>query len=95
MSNSYEYSVIHLFLYFLVEYNQSEVKNMYHCKNGQRVDPEHVCTFSKNQYGYISGCRDLTHLRSCGKTHRFNSSVYFSLFIPKMSIGDLAWLLCS
>ena len=38
------------------------------CNNGVCANGSSKCIYDTNQRGYITGCRDVTHLRSCGKS---------------------------
>lgn len=37
------------------------------CKNGQTVNPSVTCMYDIDIYGYVTGCRDASHLESCSK----------------------------
>lgn len=39
------------------------------CKSGACTRKRNLCLMEENEYGFMNGCRDLTHLQNCGKYH--------------------------
>ena len=38
---------------------------LFHCKSGQKIDPNYKCIYEIDEFGYQIGCRDVSHLRNC------------------------------
>lgn len=44
-------------------------KDVIHCRGGKIFSSNVVCLLDYDEHGEIVGCRDLSHLSSCGKYH--------------------------
>ena len=51
---------------------QREPGAMMTCENGERTLSKNRCLFEFDQYHRPIGCRDMTHLRDCGKSRLLN-----------------------
>ncbi|XP_022107210.1 uncharacterized protein LOC110988203 [Acanthaster planci] len=51
-----------------------ENPNLIQCNNGACADRRHICLYDFDQYGYQTGCRDVTHLRFCGEFECSNNT---------------------
>ena len=47
-------------------YSDNYICDYLSCKNGACVPLDHRCMFTIDKYGFMTGCRDATHLAKCG-----------------------------
>lgn len=52
------------------------------CNNGHYANISVKCIYDMDEYGYIIGCRDVTHLRDCG-------NIILILLIPKKNFEKM------
>ncbi|XP_033635439.1 uncharacterized protein LOC117296560 [Asterias rubens] len=49
-------------------------QSLIQCNNGACADRKHICIYDFDQYGYQTGCRDVTHLRFCDEFECSNNT---------------------